>query len=58
MAKDNPHVHGSYPIHEHVDSDGDTWKCNSPYCVDRVADPPEKDGPQPVVLGYEPWKGR
>jgi len=56
--KDKPYVHGSRPIHVHTDSDGERWECNSPYCNDMEMDPPEKGGPQPVILGNEPWRGR
>jgi hypothetical protein len=54
----NPHVHGERPAHLHTDSDGEQWQCNSPYCIDMKMDPPEKGGPQPIIQGYEPWKGR
>ncbi len=58
MAKTNPYVHGSRPVHTHTDSDGEQWLCNSPYCNDMEMDPPEKGGPVPVILGQEPWRGR
>jgi len=56
--KVDKYVHGTRPVHVHTDSDGERWNCNSPYCDDMQADPPEKGGPVPVIQGFEPWRGR
>src|SRR6266404_4098118 len=56
VAKTGPDrfVHGTRPVHTHIDSDGDRWNCNSPYCIDMQTDPPDKGGPPIILEGLEP----
>ncbi len=56
--KDGKYVHGTRPVHTHTTDDGERWLCNSPYCIDMQTNPPELDGPTPVIEGQEPWRGR
>ncbi len=56
--KDGKYVHGTRPVHVHTADDGERWLCNSPYCIDLQTNPPELDGPVPVIEGQEPWRGR
>lgn len=62
MPKDpyeGKYVIGDRPSHEHIDSEGKSWFCNSPYCeVIRGVDPPDNGGPPIVHIGHEPWRGR
>jgi hypothetical protein len=51
-------VHGTRPVHTHIDNDGERWNCNSPYCIDMQTDPPDKGGPPIILEGLEPWRGR
>ena len=61
MSKDaysGKYVVGERPTHEHTDTSGKPWPCNSPYCeVIKGVDPPP-DGPPVVLQGQEPWRGR
>jgi len=54
------YVHGTRPIHVHMNDDGTQWQCNSPYCIDMHTNSPEftPPGPVPVIEGQEPWRGR
>jgi hypothetical protein len=59
LAKtERSYILGSRPAHQHTCSQGHTWQCNSPYCVDTVQDCPTHGGPEPVAQGFEPWRGR
>lgn len=51
-------VHGTRPVHTHIDNDDERWNCNSPYCIDMHTDPPDKGGPPIILEGLEPWRGR
>ncbi len=33
-----------------------TWKCNSPYCNLLTDLCPDHGGPEPIIIGREPWK--
>lgn len=54
------YVIGSRPVHVHHSPDNEwpDWKCNSPYCEDLTTPPPDQGGPEPVIQGREPWRGR
>ena len=48
---------GGSTFHTHTCPQGPhTWKCNSPYCNFLNDLCPDHDGPEPVVIGREPWK--
>ena len=49
----NKHVRAGQPAHEHIASDGERWKCTSPYCEIMEVDPPERGGPAVVQRGEE-----
>jgi len=53
------------PVHVHTcdvpDETGVSshlWNCDSPYCETMKVPCPEHGGPEPIVLGREPWRGR
>jgi len=62
LAKKSSYVVGSRPKHVHTCGSGTDsvhqWECNSPYCEDMLTDCPEHNGPVPIILGREPWRGR
>jgi hypothetical protein len=55
-------VEGTRPSHTHTcvtdDSPVHQWECNSAYCDDMHRTCPEHGGKEPIVQGYEPWRGR
>jgi hypothetical protein len=54
----NRYVYGDRPIHTHKAKDGEMWNCNSPYCIQMNVNPPDKGGPEVIIEGLEPWRGR
>jgi len=51
-------VVGKRPAHTHRNAAGEQWQCNSPYCEDMDVEHPDDSGREPIVQGYEPWRGR
>lgn len=51
-------VVGARPRHVHTCTAGHTWECNSPYCIDVLADCVAHGGDEPIREGREPWRGR
>ena len=53
---------GTRPEHFHRSLDPSAkvkeWACNSPYCEDLNGPHPDDGGPEPIVQGLEPWRGR
>jgi len=58
VTKQRSYVVGDRPAHEHRCPEGHTWPCNSPYCESSVSHCPSHGGPEPIVQGREPWRGR
>lgn len=57
--KTSDRVYGERPVHVHFcgtagsDTVAHEWRCNSPYCPEKVALCPEHGGPEPIIQGYE-----
>lgn len=59
MTKKSDRIVGERPAHTHYDAQGQTWQCNSPYCIELRGIPhPDDGGPEPISIGREPWRGR
>lgn len=57
-TKDRDLIYGDRPAHKHTFND-ETWLCNSPYCEILSGLPhPHDGGPNPILPGREPWRGR
>ena len=54
----NRYVYGNRPVHVHKGPDGLEWHCNSPYCIQMAVNAPDAGGPQVIIEGLEPWRGR
>jgi hypothetical protein len=58
LVKKINYVVGTRPKHVHHGPVSGDWECNSPYCEDMLTDKPEDGGPDVIVIGREPWRGR